>query len=62
LAVWIFDKDTDKLAYTPKHRYFRKPSHYAPPHPHVLRRGTLRGPSPGRLPRSAPTAKPPRDV
>jgi len=37
-------------------------AHYAPPPLPVLRRHTLRGPSPGRLPRSAPTAKPPRDV
>ena len=49
-------------AITPNNGTFRKPSHYAPPHPSVLRRNTLRGPSPGRLPRSAPTAKPPRDM
>ena len=50
------------LCYTPNIGTFRNPSHYAPPHPPVLRRHTLRGPSPGRHPRSAPTAKPPRDV
>ena len=65
MAVGIFDKaqtDTDLVIHPAPCTSAPTLAHYAPPHPPVLRRHTLRGPSPGRLPRPAPTAKPPRDV